>query len=151
MSARGCPSIDSFKEYQKKNSGFKTNPLFNKYSTKESINQTRIRLGLSGLSSQRHDYNHIDSPKCLSCNARREDPTHYFLLCPTYEESWADFLEGICQILRKNNFEVDFNSPIFVKAFINMILNGTGLLNEDVNSRIFEITQSFIRNSKRFP
>ena len=66
MSARGCPSIDSFKEYQKKNCGFKVNSLFNKYSTKESINQSRIRLGLSGLSSQRHDYNHIDSPKCLS-------------------------------------------------------------------------------------
>jgi hypothetical protein len=149
-SARACPSIESFKKYQKKNCPYKSNHLFSKYSTKASINHTKIRLGLSGLSSQRHDYNHIDTPECMNCNARCEDPAHYFLLCPTYEEPRADFLESICQILHDNSIEVDFNSPIFVKAFIDMILNGSGLLDDDSNSKIFEITQSFIRDSNRF-
>jgi hypothetical protein len=151
MIARGCPSIDSFKELYKKRSGFKSNPLFGKYSSKSAINHTRIRLGLSGLSSQRHDYNHIDNPKCLTCNAICEDPAHYFLLCPTYELARADFLEGICQILHANSIEIDFNSNQFVKAFIDTILNGSELLNEEINSNIFLITQTYITESQRFP
>ena len=151
INARKSVSISAFKEYQKKNSGFKTNKLFNRYSNKAAVNHTRIRLGLSGLASQRHDYNHIDDPRCLSCNATREDPTHYFLLCPTYEIPRADFLEEICQILHDNNVEVNFNSNPFVKAFIDMILNGTALLNDPSNLDIFKITQNFISSSKRFP
>jgi hypothetical protein len=150
MIARGCPSIDSFKELHKKRNIYKSNPLFRKYSNKSAVNQTRIRLGLSGLSSQRHDYNHIDNPKCLTCHATCEDPPHYFLLCPTYEVARADFLEDICQILHANSIEVDFNSNQFVKAFIDMILNGTELLNEETNSDIFQITQKYIDESKRF-
>jgi hypothetical protein len=149
--ARNSVSIDAFKEYHKRNSGFKTRRLFSKYSNKAAVNHTRIRLGLSGLASQRHDYNHIDDPKCQSCHARCEDPVHYFLLCPSYELSRADFLESICQILHENNIEVDFNSNIFVKAFIDMILKGSDLLNETSNSNIFKITQSFISSSERFP
>jgi hypothetical protein len=151
MPARACPSIDSFKEYQKKRSGFKINPLFRKFSSRAATNHTRIRLGLSGLSSQRHDYNLIDNAKCLTCHARREDAAHYFLLCPTYEEARADFLEGICQILYANSIEVDFNSRLFVEAFVDMILNGTELLSEELNLDIFQITHTFIRESNRFP
>ena len=151
MTARACPSIESFKEYHKKRSGFRVNPLFRKYSSKAAINHTRIRLGLSGLSSQRHDYNHIDNPKCLTCNAKCEDPAHYFLLCPSYEAARADFLEDLCQILHANSIEVDFNRKSFVKAFIDMILNGTELLSEELNLHIFLITQAFINESNRFP
>jgi hypothetical protein len=103
------------------------------------------------LASQRKDYNHIENPKCPTCNAKCEDPTHYFLLCPTYEAPRADFLEGICQILYDNSIEVNFNSNLFVKAFIDMILTGTELLNDDFNSSIFQITQSYINETKRFP
>jgi hypothetical protein len=151
VSVRSCLSIDSFKEHQKKTSGYKSNPLFRKYSTKAAINHTRIRLGLSGLSSQRHDYNHIDDPKCLTCDATCEDPAHYFLLCPTYESARADFLEGICQILHENSIEIDFTNNHFVNAFIDMILNGTTLVNDDTNLNIFQLTQSYIEDSKRFP
>ena len=85
LEARNSVSIEAFKEYQKKNSGYKTKRLFSRYSNKAAVNHTRIRLGLSGLASQRHDYNHIDDPKCQTCHARCEDPAHYFLLCPSYE------------------------------------------------------------------
>ena len=97
-----------------------------------------------------HDYNHIDNSRCISCNALCEDPAHYFLLCPAYEIPHADFLDEICQILHENNVEVDFNSNLFVSAFIDMILNGTELLNGTSNSDIFKITQTFITNSDRF-
>ena len=150
LTARNSVSIEAFKEYQKKNSGFKSNKLFSRYSGRAAVNHTRIRLGLSGLASQRHDYNHIDDPRCLTCNATCEDPIHYFLLCPTYEISRADFLEEICQILHENNIAVDFNSNLFIKAFIDMILHGTSLLNETINADIFKITQSYICNTNRF-
>jgi hypothetical protein len=148
--ARQSVSISAFKEYYKKKSGCKPNKLFSKYSTRAAINHTRIRLGLSGLASQRHDYNHIDNPECIKCRATCEDPIHYFLLCPNYEIARADFLEEICQILHDNNVEVDFNSNHFIKAFIDMILNGTALLDETSNSEIFKITQTFINDSNRF-
>jgi hypothetical protein len=86
-----------------------------------------------------------------SARAKCEDPVHYLLLCPTYELARADFLESICQLLHDNNIEVDFNSNQFVRAFIDMILNGTQLLDETLNLEIFKFTQTYIRESKRFP
>jgi hypothetical protein len=82
--SRTLPSIGSFKEFLRKSTGLNTNKLFHHDSSKAAISQTRMRLGLSGLSSHRHDYNHINNPKCLTCSAKKEDPTHYFLLCPTF-------------------------------------------------------------------
>jgi hypothetical protein len=100
-------SLSSFKEHQKKTTGYKTNPNFHHNSSNAAINHTKIRLGLSGLSSQRFFYNHIDNPRCLTCGAGNEDPVHYFLLCPTYAASRPAFLEGICGILDDNEIEID--------------------------------------------
>jgi hypothetical protein len=147
---RGAPSINSFKDQQKKLCLFKLNRLYHHDTSQAAINHTRIRLGLSGLSSQRFDYNHINDPRCLTCGARNEDPIHYFMLCPTYDRPRPKFLTGICDILGDNNIQIDFRKRQSRNFFIETILKGTKNLNSDVISEIFKITQEFIKESKRF-
>jgi hypothetical protein len=127
---REIRSINTFKELQITKCGFKTNKLYQDNSTKAAINHTRIRLGLSGLSSQRCDYNHIDNPKCNYCNSPREDPIHYFLLCPTFAAFRTDLLRDTCQILRDSHIEVDFLTNRSRNDFIDIILRGSDLLDQ---------------------
>jgi hypothetical protein len=144
-------AINTFKDHQKKNAGYKTNKLFHHRSNAPAINHTRIRLGLSGLSSQRFDYKHIDDPKCIRCGAKREDPIHYFLLCPAYTEQRQNSLNDICDILHSNDIAVEFNRGNFRKFVIKTILRGSILLDDVENKNIFLITQLYILNTKRFP
>jgi hypothetical protein len=151
LAVRSIGTIASFKEYQKKNSGYKVNTLFHLYSSRAAINHTRIRLGLSGLASQRFNYNHITDPKCLQCNANVEDPAHYFLDCPAFDAQRISFIGEICRILRNNNFVVDLRRIRSKKVFINIILNGSNLLSDIHNGLIFVFTQEFIEKTQRFP
>jgi hypothetical protein len=152
MGTRTVKTIDTFKDHYKKNCGYKTNKLYHQYPSKAVVNQTRMRLGLSGLASHRHNYKHIDNPKCDYCPSRREDPVHYFLTCPAHAVHRVDFMRDVCQILHSiENFEVEFRSSRFRTLFIDIILKGTPLLNEAENRKIFEITQKYIKNSQRFP
>jgi hypothetical protein len=150
VAIRELPSIDSFKYYQKKTCGFKTNSLYHHSSSSAAINHTRIRLGLSGLSAQRFDYNHINDPRCLTCGANNEDITHYFMLCPTYSGPRPEFLTGICDLLSGNNIEIDFRSRPFRNFFLETIIKGTACLDNKVIAKIFQITHKFINESKRF-
>jgi hypothetical protein len=134
---REVKTIDTFKDHLKNKSGFTTNKLYQKFSNSAAINQTRIRLGLSGLASQRHDYNHIDDPRCVKCNARSEDPQHYFLICPHYARHRDDFLTAICDILYSNDIEVNFLRAQFRKFLISTILRGSLLLTADENIQVF--------------
>ena len=144
-------SINTFKEHQKKNSGYKVNHLYHLYSTKAALNHTRIRLGLSGLASQRLDYKHITDPKCLQCNAKVESPVHYFLTCPAHAAHRDEFFGEVCRILHENGLEVNFITPRSRKFFIDTILRGSPLLSDLENGIIFVYTQSYIRNTQRFP
>jgi hypothetical protein len=151
MKDREIGTIQTFKEHQKKNSGFKVNVLYHLLSSKAATNHTRIRLGLSGLASQRYDYKHITDPKCIRCNAKSESPAHYFLKCPSYAAQRIDFLREICQILQNNNIEVNFAKKSFENSFINIILRGSLLLDDLNNGIIFFFTQSYIQKTQRFP
>ena len=151
LHTRNSPTIISFKDKLKSSSGYKINPLYHQSPSNAFINQTRIRLGLSGLSSQRHDYKHITDPKCQTCNARKEDPFHYFVLCPTYNGQRPPLLEGICDIFREKGIEVDFRRPLFRNFLINTILRGTDILDDNSNKIIFTLAQTYIRESHRFP
>jgi hypothetical protein len=152
LDIRNAKTIETFKEHQKKNCGYKTNTLYHQYPSKAVTNHTRLRLGLSGLSSHRCDYNHIDNSKCPLCPSQREDPIHFFLTCPAHEAHRDEFMRNVCQILHSiEDFRVDFRSQRFRNKFIDIILKGTNLLNEADNLKIFEITQKYIKNSQRFP
>jgi hypothetical protein len=148
---REIGTIQTFKEHQKKNSGFKVNVLYHLLSSKAAINHTRIRLGLSGLASQRFDYKHITDPKCIQCNAKSESPAHYFLMCPSYAAQRIEFLRETCHILQTNNIEVNFEKKSSVNSFINTILRGSLLLDDLNNGIIFYFTQSYIQKTQRFP
>jgi hypothetical protein len=148
---REVGTIHTFKEHQKKNSGYKINILYHLFSSKAAINHTRIRLGLSGLASQRFDYKHIKNPICIRCNAKSESPAHFFLLCPSYAAQRIDFLREICLILHNNNIEVDFTKKSFQNFFINTVLRGSILLDDLNNGTIFFVTQLYIQQTQRFP
>jgi hypothetical protein len=148
---RTTTSLDSFKESRKSMTGFKTNTLFHHDTSKAAIDLTRIRLGLSGLSAQRHDYNHIDDPKCLTCGSTTEDPQHYFLTCPTYSTARPSLLQNVSDILHKYDIAIDFRKRFFRLAFIDTLLKGSECLSHEDNIYILKQTQIFIRESRRFP
>jgi hypothetical protein len=148
---RTAPSLDTFKEGQKSWSGFKTNRLFHHDSSKSAIDLTCIRLGLSGLSSQRHDYKHIDDPKCQTCGAISEDPQHFFLTCPTYSLPRPSLLQKVSDILHKYDIEMDFRKKSFRISFINTLLKGSECLTQEDNTYVMKQAQIFIKESKRFP
>ena len=151
LNIRNSPSISSFKKCLSKLAGSKPNPLFLLNSSTASIIHTRIRLGLSGLSSQRCDYNHINDPKCVSCGGFREDPLHYFLLCPSYDVPRTTLLEGVCALMGNNHIEIDFTKRCFRDFFIDTLLSGTSMLTLNENVAIVNIVQTFIKDTHRFP
>jgi hypothetical protein len=148
---REIGTINTYKEHHKKNSGFKVNVLHHLFSSKSATNHTRIRLGLSGLASQRFDYKHITDPKCIGCNAKSESPAHFFLSCPSFTAHRTDFIRETCQIFQNNNIEVDLTKKSSQQFFINSILRGTLLLDDLNNGIIFLLTQSYIQKNQRFP
>jgi hypothetical protein len=147
---RDLPSINSFKDTLKLTSSPKPNPLFHHNSSKAAINQTRLRLGLSALSSHRHQYKHIPNPKCPTCDAPKEDLVHYFLTCPTYSAQRKNFLLDICDILYINKIDIDFRKRLFRTFLVDIVLNGSSVLTKPENESIMYITQTFIRESHRF-
>jgi hypothetical protein len=144
-------SLDSFKELQKAKAGLKNNKLFHHNSSKAAIDLTRIRLGLSGLSAQRFDYNHIDDPRCLTCGAKSEDPQHFFLTCPTYTRARHTLLEKVSDILHELDIEIDFNKRSFRNSLIETLLKGSEYLSHESNVYIMLQAQNFIKESRRFP
>jgi hypothetical protein len=144
------PSLDSFKDKLKKETNSKPNPLYHHDSSKAAINHTRIRLGLSGLSYHRYNYKHITDPKCPTCDAKCEDPTHYFLTCPTYSTQRHNFIIDVCEILLENDVEVDFRRKPFRTYFLKTLLEGSDILTLPVNKRITIAAQTYIRDTHRF-
>jgi hypothetical protein len=108
-------------------------------------------LGLSGLASQRFEYKHIDDPKCQKCNAKVEDPAHYFLACPAYKNCRVEFLAEVCHVLQINGIEVNLEKKYSTNFLINTILRGSPILNDLDNGIIFIHTQEYIKRSQRFP
>ena len=64
-----------------------------------SVHHCRLRLGLSALKFQRFSYNLIPDTKCPSCGSEPEDPSHYFLICPTYSAPRNELLRNLATIL----------------------------------------------------
>jgi hypothetical protein len=110
-----------------------------------------MRLGLSGLSSHRHDYNHINNPKCPTCAAKKEDPTHYFLLCPTFATHRPTLVRETCNLLLLHGIQIDFLNRPFREFYIQTLLKGSSTLDLSTNIIIFKHVQNFIQLSQRFP
>jgi hypothetical protein len=141
----------SFKEFLKKSTTKKPNKLYHHDSSRAAIMHTRMRLGLSALSSQRFNYNHIKDPKCLTCGGKAEDTIHYFLLCPSFARHRPALIIETCTILSEKGIQIDFLNKPFRDFYIHTLLKGSPTLNLTENKLIFDHVQLFIKSSKRFP
>ena len=143
-------TVDSFKYKLKKSKGAKKNKLYPKFNGIKAVNHTRMRLGLSGLKAQRYDYNHVTSPKCDYCGARKEDPLHFFLQCRVFDTMRTILLRDVKNLYRTKNLNLDLSRTIVKKELVNHLLCGDTRLNEQENKELFLIVQQFISTSKRF-
>jgi hypothetical protein len=147
---KGSPSIDSFKFNLKKKRCLKKNKLYSNYSGVRAINQTRMRLGLSGLKDQRRSYNHVDNSTCDFCGARKEDAMHYLLQCTTFAQPRVAFLDAIHELYLAKNINLDLSRTLVKKELVNNLLRGDKRFNDVENANLFEAVQRFIGESRRF-
>ena len=130
----------------------KTNKLLLYGSNHGSINQARMRMGLSGLNKQRRKYHFILHSNCPVCGNRNEDVTHYFLHCQHYAALREDLYRGIANVLAPNvnpNLIVPQNKQD-CKYFIQIILHGSNDLSYADNCILFDCVHSFITDTGRF-
>jgi hypothetical protein len=143
-------SLDSFKYHMKKAKCRKKKKLYSRFNGTGAINHTRMRLGLSGLQSQRHDYNHVPRPTCNHCGARREDELHFFLQCRVFTPMRVTLLNDINAIYTTKGIHRDLTRTIVQKELVQCILNGDKRLSEGENTELFRVVQHFIISSRRF-
>jgi hypothetical protein len=143
-------TLDGFKYKLKKAKCKKKNKLYSKYNGVKAINHTRMRLGLSGLKAQRYEYNHVDNAKCDYCGARKEDAMHYLLQCTVFDTMRTALLDNVKIVYQEKNIPLDLRRTIVKKELVKHLLCGDTRLNHGDNTKLFEIVQQFISNSKRF-
>jgi hypothetical protein len=117
-------SLDSFKYFLKKAKAIKPNRLYSKFNGAKAVNHTCMRLGLSGLKAQRHDYNHVTSPICDFCGARKEDAMHFFLQCQAFTNMRTTLLNEIKVLYRDKQITLDLTRTIVQKGLVKNLLNG---------------------------
>ena len=147
---KGRGSLDSFKYQLKKSTCKKKEKLYSRFNGVKAINHTRMRLGLSGLKSQRHDYKHVTLPTCDYCGARREDVMHFMLQCGVFATKRAVFMNELKNFYSPKNMFLDLSRTLVQKQLINCLLRGDPDLSERENIELFEIVQRYICHSKRF-
>jgi hypothetical protein len=143
-------SLDSFKYHMKKAKCRKKKKLYSRFNGTGAINHTRIRLGLSGLQAQRHEYNHVPRPTCDFCGARREDELHFFLQCRVFTPMRLILMNDINALYRAKGIHRDLSRTIVQKELVNCMLRGDDRLSERENTELFKMTQQYIISSKRF-
>jgi hypothetical protein len=100
--------------------------------------------------SHRFDYNHVIDAKCPTCDAKVEDPEHYFLLCPTYAAARPHLLQGVSDILHLHNIGLDFRRKHSREFVISTLLKGSSLLDFAENINVFSLVQNYIQETHRF-
>jgi hypothetical protein len=143
-------SVDSFKYGLKKSNGPTKNKLYPKFSGAKAVNHTRLRLGLSALKSQRHDYNHVPTSTCDYCGAIKEDTLHFFLQCQVYAQPRFALLTDAMELYLSKNITFDLTRTIVKKELVSYFLKGDKRLTEAENVRLFDMVQQYIGSSMRF-
>jgi hypothetical protein len=149
-SLKNSASVESLKYQLKKTRCRTKNRLYSKFNGSRAINHTRMRLGLSGLKAQRHEYNHVPRPTCDYCGARKEDTMHYFLQCQVFANMRIVLLNGIRTLYRRKNIILDLTRTIVQKELVKHMLKGDDRLSDQENMELFGIVQLYICSSKRF-
>ena len=130
--------------------GNSSNALFLYGDGKGAINQSRIRMGLSALNSQRKKYHFIPDGTCPNCDARSEDAMHFLLVCPAYtvqrQQLFQELNHNVPQVIHPlSNFTADKK---VANMLTRILINGTG--NAASDQSIFKSVHIFIETSQRF-
>jgi hypothetical protein len=149
-SLKNRPSLDSFKYHIKKSKSVKKIKLYSMFYGKKAILHTRIRLGLSGLKSQRHDYKHVLHPTCDYCGARKEDAMHYLLQCRVFAVMRTVLITEIKNLYMTKNIDLDLRRTLVQKDLVNSLLRGDARFDEGENTQLFTTVQDYILATKRF-
>ena len=121
------------------------NALYKFESNSGSLNQTRMRIGLSPLHQQLFTYNIVADPLCPFCSQENESAEYYFLRCPTFIAQRDIMIQQLRQLLPAELF-----CHQKTQSLVKIILQGYEDLSLTENKSVFEICQTFILNSKRF-
>ena len=150
---RVSPSLLIFKLNLKKILFTTNNLLYSVHNNRGSLNQSRMRMGLSGLNAHRHTYGFIAQNNCPRCQSPKEDPFHFFFVCPYYTahrqtlfDQVIPFFTGDLEYLSR----FDTLSRANKIQVLNIFLYGSANMNFDDNSKMFEYIHQFIINSSRF-
>ena len=96
---KNCKSLRIFKHQLRKKNKLDLLHQLPKCHGHGSVHHCRLRLGLNALTFQRFSYNLIPDTKCPGCGSGPEDPSHYFLTCPTYSARRNELLRNLATIL----------------------------------------------------
>jgi hypothetical protein len=150
LSIKNRPSLDSFKYHIKKSKSIKKIKLYSKFNGMKAIYHTHIRLGLSGLKAQRHDYKHVLHPTCDYCGARKEDAMHYLLQCRVFAVMRTVLVGRIMDLYMTKNIALDLRRTLVQKELVNSLLKGDARFDEGENTQLFMTVQEYIQATKRF-
>ena len=147
---RHAESLDLFKKKYKLSYLHDYNSMYLYGNDSEAIQLSRIRMGLSALSSQRKHYHLINDGSCTACQYRSESPLHLFLLCPVYAAQrinlFMDLQTGAADIIDPLiNYQV--NNKAATKLLGCFLF---GVNDKEKDRCIFDAVYNYIRESKRF-
>ena len=125
-------SFGEFKRHLKKDD-ITPPPYFYLGQRKEQIVHCRLRLGMSDLNFDLFN-RHLSESKACHCGADKEDPHHYLLVCPSYNQTRQETLSNL--------------PPIALHT--KTLLNGNQCYSLPFNNFIFCIVHEYIKLTRRF-
>ena len=95
-----------------------------------------MRMGLSALNAQRRRYNLIPFRHCLLCQAKQEDPKHFFLHCPYLSEQRKILLTGVSLLLAPGTYPY-LLPQLDEDYYTKILLCGSDEYSKETNSKLF--------------
>ena len=105
---------------------------------------TRLRLGLSHLRHHkfRHNFNDTLDPLC-PCNNELETVSHFYLQCHFFNNERTDLMNELQKI---NVIITNYDQA----SLTNLLLYGTNILSDEINTKILNLSINYIVTTKRF-
>ena len=113
------------------------------------IHLSRIRMNLSGLNYHRFRHHFINHSSCPNCDSTKEDPEHFFLICPAYTALCSE-LETKLEQLLPHHTQLTQN-PLrkkHRKEILKFFIFGTK--NQEIDKQVFNNIALFIEKTGRF-
>ena len=152
LDPQNTETLSLFKRILKRKMFTNSVSYYNHVKGKDAINQTRIRMGLSGLKSQRKRYHMINDSTCDNCGNLHEDEVHYFLNCPAYYTQRNKMLKDVAALLAPNvhytvlipeNHQESLN-------ITKILLCGSKDLPDNQNRQLLNHVARYINETNRF-